>query len=155
MRLNIRLFALITAIISQPSTAQEEIFQVQSQYDVRTTANRLIAAVRVQGLNVISRTDHGEKMQEKGKDFHFAEMVIFDYPKQGTPLISCSQTAKIELPHKALIWEDSERNVWLAYNNPADVAERHRLDKCDFEIKKVEKTLASLATLATQPTPQQ
>lgn len=155
MRLSIRLFALIAVFICLPSTALGGMVQVQSQYDVRATSDRLIAAVRVQGLNFINRIEYAEDGSGEGKDDDFAEVVIFDNPHPLTSLTECSQSANIERSHKAMIWEDSEGNVWLGYNNPVYAKKRFRLNKCDFEIRKVEKTLVSLAKLATQPTPQQ
>ncbi|USH04717.1 DUF302 domain-containing protein [Grimontia kaedaensis] len=155
MRLNIQLFAFIAAFFSLPSTALEGMVQVQSQYDVRTTTDRLIAAVRARGLNVISRIDHEDGARETGKDLRPSELVTFGNPNMGTPLMECSQTAGIDQPQKALIWEDDNGKVWLGYNNPNYVVKRHRLDKCDLALKKVEKALVTLAKLATQPTPQQ
>lgn len=155
MKLNIRLFAFIAAFVSLPSTALEGMVQVQSQYDVRTTTDRLIAAVRAHGLNVIGRIDHEDGARETGRDLRPTELVIFGNPNIGSSLIECNQTAGIDLPQKALIWEDDDGTVWLGYNNPAYVVKRHRLDKCDLAVRKVEKALVTLARLATQPTPQQ
>ncbi|OEE66358.1 hypothetical protein A1OO_11275 [Enterovibrio norvegicus FF-33] len=156
MKLNFGLLALLAAFIAFPSLAhaQEGMVQIQSQYSVPITTERLIVAAKARGLNVIGRVNHAEGAKNAGMSLRPTELVIFGNPKVGTPMMVCSQTVGIDLPQKALIWEDAKGEVWLGYNNPTYVAERHRIEDCGMSVKKVEKALLSLAKLATQPSPQ-
>ena len=78
------------------------------------------------------------------------EVVIFGNPKVGTPLMNCAQSVAIDLPQKALIWQDEAGEVWLAYNDPAYLAGRHKIEGCDEVLKKVSGALANFAAAATK-----
>jgi uncharacterized protein (DUF302 family) len=79
------------------------------------------------------------------------ELIIFGNPKVGTPLMQCAQSAAIDLPQKALIWEDANGEVWLSYNNPAYLVERHKVTGCEPVVEKITTALANFAKVATQP----
>ncbi|PKF49325.1 DUF302 domain-containing protein [Enterovibrio nigricans] len=153
MSVNFRLVTFAAALFSLSALAHEGMVQVQSQYSVPITADRLIAAAKARGLTVIARVNHGEGAKKAGLSLRPTELVIFGNPKVGTPMMVCNQTAGIDLPQKALIWEDNDGIVWLGYNNPEYVVERHHLEACGLTVNKVEKALVSLAKLATQPPP--
>ncbi|WP_028021503.1 DUF302 domain-containing protein [Enterovibrio calviensis] len=153
MKSPFRLVIVLAAFIAIPSFAQEGMVQIQSQYSVPVTTERLIVAAKARGLKVIGRVNHAEGAQKAGLKLRPTELVIFGNPKVGTPIMECSQSAGIDLPQKALIWEDAKGKVWLGYNSPNYVAQRHRIDDCGLTVQKVEKALVSLAKLATQPSP--
>lgn len=153
MKVFIPLLVLVLTSLSLSSQAQEGMVQVQSHYDVPTTTDRLLAAIRARGLTVISRINHAKAAEDAGLKLLPTELVIFGNPKVGTPFMACSRTAGIDLPQKALIWEDEEGKVWLGYNKPAYILERHQMDACGLSVEKVNHALVSLAKLATQPTP--
>jgi uncharacterized protein (DUF302 family) len=77
--------------------------------------------------------------------------VIFGNPKVGTPLMQCVQTAAIDLPQKALIWQDENGQAWLTYNDPQYLATRHGMDGCEAFLDKVKDALKNFAKAATQP----
>jgi uncharacterized protein (DUF302 family) len=77
------------------------------------------------------------------------ELLIFGSPAVGTKLIQCGQTIGIDLPLKALIWEDEKGTVWLSYNEPKYLASRHGIAGCEEVVKKIEAVLNSLAGSAT------
>ena len=79
------------------------------------------------------------------------ELIIFGNPKVGSPLMQCNRTVGIDLPQKALIWQDDNGQVWLSYNNPRYLARRHGLSECTQVIEKVDKALSSFAKAATGP----
>ena len=65
--------------------------------------------------------------------------------------MQCSQTVAIDLPQKALIWEDETGQVWLTYNNPKYLATRHDISECAEVLRKIEKALRNFANAATMP----
>ena len=64
--------------------------------------------------------------------------------------MQCAQSVAIDLPQKALIWEDSEGTVWLGYNDPEYLKQRHDIEGCDQVISKIEGALAGFAKAATE-----
>jgi uncharacterized protein (DUF302 family) len=77
--------------------------------------------------------------------------VIFGNPKIGAPLQQCARTVAIDLPQKALVWEDASGKTWLGYNDPAYLQQRHGVSGCDEVMKKMTGALSNFATAATQP----
>ena len=75
------------------------------------------------------------------------EVLIFGNPAGGTPFLECAQSVGIDLPLKALVWEDASKQVWLGYNDPTYLAQRHEIPKC-AATEPVRKTLAGLADAA-------
>jgi uncharacterized protein (DUF302 family) len=79
-------------------------------------------------------------------------LLIFGNPQGGTPLMQCRQAMGIDLPLKALVWEDAEGKVWLGYNDPDYLAQRHALAGCGQPVlEKISKALAKFASEATAP----
>ena len=100
-------------------------------------------------MNVFGRINHAAGAEKAGLTLAPTELVIFGNPKVGTPLMNCERTIAIDLPQKALIWEDEGGDVWLAYNDPAELAKRHDLKGCEAVIEKVAGALANFAKAAT------
>jgi uncharacterized protein (DUF302 family) len=105
-------------LLSSQVYADNGIISVKSSHDVKATADRLENTLKQKGMTVFIRINHAEGAQKVGKKLRPTELVIFGNPKVGTPLMLCSQTTAIDLPQKALIWEDGEGQVWLSYNDP-------------------------------------
>ena len=82
------------------------------------------------GMTVFLRINHSEGARRVGMELRPTELVIFGNPKVGAPLMQCSQTVAIDLPQKALIWQDESGQVWLTYNDPPYLAKRHDIDGC-------------------------
>jgi len=100
---------------------------VASRFGPAETADRLVAAVTSRGMTVIARVDHAAAAARVGLELRPTEVVIFGNPRAGTPLMQTTQTIGIDLPLKALIWQDAEARTWLAYNDPHWLAQRHGL----------------------------
>ena len=100
---------------------------IASAYSVSETIDRLIAAVTPLGLNVFARIDHAAGAAKVGMALRPTQLLLFGNPKGGTPLMQDRQTAGIDLPVKALAWEDAGGKVWLSYNEAAWIAQRHGL----------------------------
>jgi uncharacterized protein (DUF302 family) len=107
--------------------AANGIINVKSRFSVAETIDRLVEAVTGAGLVVFARIDHGAGALEIGGRLRPTELLIFGNPKGGTPLMQDHQIAGIDLPLKALAWEDGEGVVWLSCNDAHWIAERHGL----------------------------
>ena len=133
------------------AAADNGFISLISTHDVKSTADRLEKALSEKGMTVFIRIDHAEGAQSVGEKLRPAELLIFGNPKVGTALMQCSQTIAIDLPQKALIWEDETGQVWLSYNDPTYLAKRHGIRECGDVIKKVERALSNFAYTATRP----
>jgi uncharacterized protein (DUF302 family) len=103
------------------------LISIESRFGVGETNDRLVATVTGAGLRVFARIDHAAGAHEIGAPLRPTELLIFGHPKGGTPLMQDHQLAGIDLPIKALAWEDEEGKVWLSYNDAQWLAERHGL----------------------------
>jgi uncharacterized protein (DUF302 family) len=143
----------ITALffLTSQAYADNGIISVKSSHEVKATADRLENTLKQKGMTVLIRINHAAGAQKVGKKLRPTELVVFGNPKVGTPLMQCSQSTAIDLPQKALIWEDDQGQVWLSYNDPNYLVERHGITGCDEVIKKIEKALSNFAKAATMP----
>jgi|TARA_R110002095_G_scaffold152251_3_gene132394 uncharacterized protein (DUF302 family) len=149
----LKLLAVFIAFLflSPAAMADNGLVSVKSSFDVSTTADRLEKKLKAKGMTVFSRINHAEGAARVGKELRPTELVIFGNPKVGTPLMQCQQTVAIDLPQKALIWQDEDHQVWLTYNDPSYLASRHRISACEEALKKVTGALNKFATAATSP----
>jgi uncharacterized protein (DUF302 family) len=131
--------------------AESGIVSVESAHDVKTTADRLVAALESKGMTVFARIDHAAGAQQAGTSLPPTELVLFGNPKVGTPLMQCDRFAAIDLPQKALIWEQEGVGVWLSYNSPDYLAGRHDLAQCAAVLDKIRTALGNFADAATRP----
>ncbi len=127
--------------------AADGLIAVKSPYSAKDTMNRLEDLVKQRGLNVFARIDHAAGALKVGKSLRPTELLIFGNPQGGTPFMECAQTAGIDLPLKALVWEDASSQVWLGYNDPAFLAQRHGVPECAV-VDNLRKALAGLAEAA-------
>ena len=146
---NIFLSISFVALFSSPAIAHEGLVNVKSVHAVSVTADRLENVLKNKGMTVFARIDHAAGAQKVGKTLRPTELVIFGNPKVGTPLMQCSQSIAIDLPQKALIWEDANGQVWLSYNDPQYLAKRHNTRGCDQVLEKVSGALGKFANKAT------
>jgi uncharacterized protein (DUF302 family) len=138
-------------ILTSQAYADNGIISVKSSHEVKATADRLENTLKQKGMTVFIRINHAAGAQKVGKKLRPTELVVFGNPKVGTPLMQCSQSTAIDLPQKALIWQDDQGQVWLSYNDPNYLVERHGITGCDEVIKKIEKALSNFAKAATMP----
>lgn len=96
-----------------------------SKYPVSETIGRIEKAVTAKGMQIFARIDHGGEANKVGLAMRPTELLIFGNPKGGTALMVARPTAAIDLPMKALAWEDDEGKVWLTYNSPELLHDRH------------------------------
>jgi len=109
------------------------LVSVESRFGVAETIDRLVETVTGAGLRVFARIDHAAGASEVGAALRPTELLIFGHPRGGTPLMQDQQLAGIDLPIKALAWEDERGRVWLSYNDAHWLAERHGLGDASRE----------------------
>jgi uncharacterized protein (DUF302 family) len=141
----------MAAFMALPASAQDGMVSVKSSHDVVTTANRLESALKEKGVTVFARIDHAAGAQRIGQTLKPTLLIIFGNPAMGTPLIQRSRSMGIDLPLKALIWEDSAGEVWFSYNAPEYLARRHGITEMGELIQKMGKALSNFASAATLP----
>ena len=97
----------------------------RSEHGPQDTADRFADAVQARGMTVFARIDHAAAAVTAGLSLRPAELLIFGNARTGTPLMQMAQTIGIDLPLKALVWQDSGGTTWLGYNDPDWLAARH------------------------------
>jgi uncharacterized protein (DUF302 family) len=107
-----------------------------SRYSAAETIDRIEKAVVDKGMRIFARIDHGEEAKKAGLEMKPTILLIFGNPKGGTPLMVAQPTAAIDLPMKALIWEDQDGKVWLTYNTATLLSRRHGVP--DDLVSKIE-----------------
>jgi uncharacterized protein (DUF302 family) len=103
------------------------VIQLRSQHSVSATIDRLEALLKQRGILVFARIDFSGDAQHAGLRMPAEQMLIFGNPKAGTPLMLAAPTVGLDLPLKMLAWEASDGSVWVGYNDPQYVVQRHRL----------------------------
>jgi uncharacterized protein (DUF302 family) len=124
--------------------AADGLIVVKSPHSPKDTMERLEAVVKEKGLTIFARIDHAAGAAKVGKKLRSTELLIFGNPQGGTPFMECSQTVGIDLPLKALVWEDASGQVWLGYNDPEFLARRHGASQCPA-VENLKKALAGFA----------
>lgn len=146
--------ALLVACITLQSTAYADntdgIIRLASPYTATATIDRLENILLEKGMTVFKRVSHTDGANKVGLKLRPTELLIFGNPKVGTPLMQCQQSAAIDLPQKALAYEDPNGRVWLAYNDPKYMQKRHNIRGCDKAVKKVENALSNFMHQAVQ-----
>ena len=103
------------------------LVSLQSRSTPPETIKRLLSALAKRNLTVFARVDHAAGAASVGLPLRPTELVIFGNPQGGTALMQDQQSAGIDLPLKALVWEDADGKTWLTYNDPNWIAQRHSL----------------------------
>jgi uncharacterized protein (DUF302 family) len=130
--------------------AAQGLTTIRSNFGPQDTMNRLETAVKAKGMTVFGRIDHAAGANEAGLSLRPIEVLIFGNAKAGTPLMQSVQTIGIDLPLKALVWQDAADNTWLSYNDPAWLAQRHGLGgETEPAVGLMTAALAAVARAAT------
>jgi len=103
------------------------LVHLRSPYSVPETLKRLESVLHARNFTVFARVDHSGEAEKVGLTMHPTQLIIFGSPKAGTPLMVASPTLAIDLPLKALAWEDGNGQVWLSYNSPDYLQRRHEI----------------------------
>lgn len=122
------LFAMLLIMLPVHALAGEKgLVTKPSKYSVSETINRLETVLKSKGLIIFAHIDHSGEAEKVGLAMRPTQLLIFGNPKAGTPLMKASPSIAIDLPLKALAWEDAEGKVWLSYNSPEYLQQRHNL----------------------------
>lgn len=141
---------LAVALMGTAAVAADGLISLKSPRPVAETASRLETALQARGLKLFARIDHAGGAASIGQTLRPTQVLIFGNPQGGTPLMACQQTVGIDLPLKALVWQDAAGQVWLSYNDPAWLAARHGTSDCPA-VPNLAKALTGLAAEATAP----
>jgi uncharacterized protein (DUF302 family) len=132
--------------------AADGLTTIRSSYGPKDTMNRVEAAVKAKGMTVFARIDHAAGAGEVGLPLRPTELLIFGNAKGGTPLMQSIQTIGIDLPLKALVWQDGSGSTWLSYNDPTWLAKRHELGhESEATVAAMATVLDAIAKTATAP----
>jgi uncharacterized protein (DUF302 family) len=112
--------------------------------------NRFEVEVQAKGMTVFARVDHAAGAEAAGLSLRPTELLIFGNARAGTPLMQSAQTIGIDLPLKALVWQDAAGGTWLSYNDPSWLAKRHGLgDEVEAAVNGMTAAVAAVAKAAT------
>jgi uncharacterized protein (DUF302 family) len=109
------------------SSPENGLIHISSPYSVAETLQRVEAILRAKNLTIFARVDHSGEAEKVGLAMRPTQLIIFGSPKAGTPMMIASPTLAIDLPLKALVWQDAEEKVWVSYNDPNYLKRRHNI----------------------------
>lgn len=140
----------LSTTLGAKAMATDGLITLKSAYSAQDTMVRLESAVVAKGMTVFARIDHAAGATEAGLPLRPTDLLIFGSPKGGTPVMQSIQTAGIDLPLKALVWQDQAGTTWLSYNAPVWIAARHGADT-KAAIHAMTVALEAVAAVATSP----
>ena len=129
--------------------ADNGLITKKSKYSVTETIDRMENALKEKGITIALRWNHSEKADKAGIPLRPTELLMFGNPKLGSHFFTSQQTAGIDLPMKALAYEDEKGQVWLAYNDPQYIADRHGIKDRAEIVAKMTKALDNFSNIAT------
>ena len=145
------LLVLVSSLLFLPlaQAADDGMVTMKSPYSVDETLDRFEKAVTSKGMTVFARVDHAQGAASVDLELRPTQLLIFGNPKIGTLLMQSSQTAAIDLPLKLLAWQDADGQVWIAYNDPGYLVQRHNITDRDAVVEKMRKALGNFTAAAT------
>jgi uncharacterized protein (DUF302 family) len=126
----------------------EGMTSIPSSFGPKETMDRLETEIRAHRMTVFARIDHAAGAAEAGLALRPTELIIFGNARGGTPLMQWVQTVGIDLPLKALVWQDAANRTWLSYNEPNWIAQRHGVADAEPVVSKMTDLLSAIATTA-------
>ena len=127
---------------------REGLTTLASRFDPKETMDRLEAEIRAKGLEIFARIDHAAGAAEVGLTLQPTELIIFGNARGGTPLMQSAQTVGIDLPLKALVWQDAAGKTWISYNEPRWIVQRHNVANAESIVNKMADLLRAICTKA-------
>ena len=109
------------------TAANNGIVNLASNHSVDQTVEKLTSILQAKGVNLFALVDHSGEAEKVGMKMRPTKLLIFGSPKAGTPLMQAAPSIAIDLPLKVLVWEDADGKVWLSYNSPEYLEQRHGL----------------------------
>jgi uncharacterized protein (DUF302 family) len=133
---------------SDPFTIVEGLTTVPSHFAPKETMDRVETEIGERGMNVFARIDHAAAAAEVGLTLRPTELIIFGNARGGTPLMQPNQTVGIDLPLKALVWQDAAGKTLISYNEPSWIAQRHGVANAEAVVSKMTDLLSAITTTA-------
>lgn len=115
--------------VSMTLATAEGIISKQSNHSVDETVQKFKTVLHEKGVTLFALIDHSGEAEKAGMKMPPTRLLIFGNPKAGTPLMQAAPTTAIDLPLKVLIWEDAQKKVWVSYNSPEYLQQRHGFPK--------------------------
>lgn len=141
------LVAVPFALFFRVAAAADGMIVLESARGVPETIDRLKAVAKDKGMKIFARIDHAAGAASVGDKLRPTQLLIFGSPTGGTPFMKCARTVGLDLPLKALAWEDSDGKVWLGYDDPAWIAKRHDVADCPV-VGKIAAALDAISRAA-------
>ncbi|HSM42935.1 MAG TPA: DUF302 domain-containing protein [Afifellaceae bacterium] len=141
------LSVLCLFLLAAGAHADGQLITKESNHDVRTTADRLEAAVNKAGATVFARVNHAGGAEKVGMELQPMEVLIFGNPKLGTPIIQAAPEAGLDLPIKVLVWQDGEK-VMIGYLDPQALKARYGVLGADKSFEMMTGALGKLTDAA-------
>lgn len=136
--------ALTTPVRGQDS-GENGLVTYETEADFPATVERIEPAVKSRGLFLMRIMDHAAAAAQMGRELRPNTVALFGNPRVGSQVMNCAPTAGIDLPQKLLVWEGDGGTVFVAYNDPAWLKQRHGIEGCDAILGDVRGTLDSIA----------
>jgi uncharacterized protein (DUF302 family) len=140
--------AVISLFFLTSASAGDGLVSKKSGVGVGETLDRLEAVLEKKGITIFPRVSHTAGAADAGVELRPTELLIFGNPKLGSHFFTSRQTAGIDLPMKALAWEDADGQVWLTYNDPQYIADRHGISDREEIVKKMSSALDKMTNAA-------
>lgn len=122
------------------TTQDQGLTSIASTRSVDDTVAKIESILNEKNVKVFAIIDHSGEARQAGLEMHPTKVVIFGNPRGGTPLMQAAPTTAIDLPLKLLVWEDGEGKVWITWNTPQYLQQRHQFPK---------ELLANIAVIET------
>ena len=143
------------SVLRKMSTVNESHIEgltiIASNFGPKDTMDRLETEIRAKGMEVFARVDHAAGAANVELNLRPTELIIFGNARGGTPLMQSAQTIGIDLPLKALVWEDAAGKTWISYNEPKWIVQRHDVTNAQAIVTKLADLLSAISTAAAGP----
>lgn len=148
--MRIIIMLVVSMLFLAPAHAAALMVVKQSPYSVSKTLDRLTTIMKKKGITIFARVNHGAGAKSVGLELKPTELLIFGNPKLGTPLMQAKREIGVDLPLKALAWQDDAGKVWLGYTKPNALKARHGVSGRDEVFKKMTGVLDKLTSAAVK-----
>jgi uncharacterized protein (DUF302 family) len=137
--------ALSRKEIAMPTSNARGVIDLPSNYSVDETVQRLMSILAGKHISLFASVDHSGEAEKVGMKMPPTKLIIFGSPKAGTPIMLAAPSIAIDLPLKILVWEDSRERVWVSYNSPEYLQDRHGVSHEMLQSVGVVATIAAAA----------
>jgi uncharacterized protein (DUF302 family) len=146
------LLILLTVFLVTPVVqADSGLIVKKSAHSVEKTLDRLEDIVKKKGATVFTRLDHAKSAKSVGTKLRTTQLLIFGNPKLGSHFLTSNQQSGIDLPMKAIAWEDEKGQVWIGYNDPQYIVDRHGIKNRAEIVNKMRNALEIFISAAAAP----